>query len=453
MQNEFFAEKRRRIIRAAVIAAAVLLVAALAALAVASFLAPDEIYSKEALSKFVEEPPKNARTVLDCLEAWNFPGFDTLLFKAVETCFNSYYYKNLPEAVTLARQTAAIFLDSFYDTTDLTSKNDVTDALIDCYIMAVGDRYAEFRSKDEQQLFSENIGGKFAGIGVAIQYDKENSQIIVISPLSGSPAEAAGILAGDAIVAIAGARVSDVGYYNALNLVRGEIGTAVEITVLRNGTEVTYSVVRAEVEEQSVSYKMLDSNVGYISISGFKSVTAKQFVSALDTLESEGARAFIFDLRSNPGGLVSAVAEVLSCLVPTGTPLASFSSDKKPILAREGEGTLEPTDRVLTAPSVVLCNGSTASAGELFCAALRDFEAMGLLETELLGQTTYGKGVMQSTLSFADGSALMLTTALYNPPSGVNYDGLGVVPDVMLNVSEDHIEEALKTIYSMSNGN
>ena len=136
-----------------------------------------------------------------------------------------------------------------------------------------------------------------------------------------------------------------------------------------------------------------------------------------------GAVAIVYDLRSNPGGYLSAVVKMLYRIAPKGTTVVSFSNDYAPEYK-------DKTEASLSLPTVVICNESTASAGELFTAAIRDFETLGFFDVTIVGQKTYGKGVMQSTYSFTDSSSITLTVAYYNPPSGENYDGVGITPDV-----------------------
>jgi carboxyl-terminal processing protease len=208
-------------------------------------------------------------------------------------------------------------------------------------------------------------------------------------------------------------------------------------------------MMRAKITETTVSYKTYSGGkVGYIRISSFKSNTDDQFVDAVNALELIGVEAIIFDLRNNGGGYLNSVCNMLSYLVPTNTEIASFSNSKEPIYATDGKGSEHEAegDHVLTVPAIVLCNEYSASASELFTAAMRDYNTMGLLSCTVMGKTTFKKGIMQSTLTFTDGSTLTLTTALYNPPSGTNFHGVGVAPDITLADGADYITEALRQL-------
>lgn len=404
-----------------------------------------EVPEKAELSARIETGyPEGAKSVAEAFQIWGFPSFNKTAVYSVEACYHRYYYKELPSNDALATAAADLFIEKYFDNIDLTDKDAVTHALANSYISAVGDKYGVYRNRQEQQSYSDNLAGELVGIGVMVS-QSEDGLILINSPISGSPAEAAGIKANDIIIAVDGTPVSRVGYNSAADMISGQAGTTVVIRVLRGNEELDFSIVRAKIQEVAVTYDMLDGNIGYISISRFIEPTAEQFIKAIDALEKAGARGIIFDLRNNPGGLLSSVVSTLSYIAKSGTELVSFSGSNAPMYATDGEAP-ELTDHVYTLPSVVLVNKSTASAGELFTAAMRDFSDAGLLTVTVMGQTTYGKGVMQSGVSFSDGSALTLTTDTYNPPCGINYDGDGIIPDVSLELTEDHISRALLEI-------
>ena len=385
--------------------------------------------------------PDSVVTRLDQDE--RIPSFDTTAFANVELCFRTYYYTDLPENEILARDTVDAFFEFCYEKVDLSSKEKITRALIECYIYAIGDIYSFYRTSDELQNFNNDMSGSFVGIGVSVIRNNLENTILVTGVEIGSPAEKAGILPDDYIVAVNGERVSDIGNQEAVNKIRGEIDTPVTVTVLRGDEEITFEMIRARITETTVAYKFIEgTKTAYVSITGFKGNTQDQFKEAIDAIEAAGADSVIFDLCGNPGGYLSAVTSMLSYLVPTGTAIASFSNSKSPIYATDGSS-YEPEDHILNIPSVVLCDSSSASASELFSAAMRDYDDMGILKSTLVGEVTYKKGIMQSTLAFKDGSALTLTTALYNPPSGTNFHGVGVTPDIIMPSGSDYTAQAL----------
>lgn len=380
------------------------------------------------------------------------PTFDVNLLGSVEICFKELYYTALPDNETLADGTKAAYFE-FCKDVDPNSVEEVTYSLIDCYIYTIGDKYAFYRTSEEAEEYTTDMSGRFVGIGVSVLRNDLKNTILVSNVEPNSPAANAGILPNDYIVAVDGNQVSDIGAKKAVDMVRGEINTDVTVTVKRAEEEISFTITRDEIIETSVFYSFFEEqNIGYIKITGFKSNSASQFFKAVKAMEDAGVKGIIFDLRNNPGGYLSSVSDMLSYLVPTGTPIASFSSSKSPMYAKDGT-IFETDDHVLTIPSVVICDETTASAAELFSAAMRDYNDLGLLKCTLVGKTTYKKGVMQSTYSFNDGSNLTLTTALYNPPSGENFNGIGVTPDVIADDSEDYIEKALEEIAKIIENN
>ena len=395
----------------------------------------------------------DANTVTMRLDAdETIPSFDKDLFYSVEICFESYYYTDLPDNETLADGTKTAFVELCADV-DKTSLIDVTRALIDCYIYAIGDKYSYYRTADEYEDYTTDMSGSFIGIGVSVLRDDLQNTILVKSVEPNSPAYNAGILPDDYIVAVDGVRVYETGTLAAINSIKGEEGTEVSVTVLRGQTEITFTMIRERITETTVTYRVIDgTSFGYVKISSFKSTTSPQFLAAVRALEEKEVTGIIFDLRGNPGGYLSAVQSMLSFLVPTGTLIASFSSSKAPLYATNG-GIYETDDHVLNVPSVVICNDTSASGAELFTGAMRDYNDMGLLKSTIIGQTTYKKGIMQSTIPFTDGSTLTLTTALYNPPSGQNFHGIGVSPDVFVNEGEDYMQTALNELTKLTMNN
>lgn len=435
----------QKVLIALTVAIIICLISVALALAIRNGRTDTEYDKDEILSNITAGYPEGAKNVTEALIEWDFPKFNTKNLFNVEAYYNTVYVKKdeLPEKSILAKKVADLFLCEVWDNINVNDPDLVTEYLAACLIEAIGDKWGEYRNKNQQESFNADLSGELVGIGVIVSQSEEG--IFVNSVIENSPAHKSGITANDIIVGVDGKRVLDIGYSNATSLIRGEIGTSVLITVLRNGSETTFSIIRDKVTEVTVYGEMKDGNIGYITITRFKNNTAEQFKEVLNYLTENGAKGIIFDLRSNPGGLLSAVTDILSLIAPTGTEIASFSNDKKAIYASQGT-VLEPEDSIYTLPAVVLINEYTASAGELFTAAMRDFSKMGLLEVSIVGNTTYGKGVMQSTVSFPDGSALTLTTAYYNPPLRVNYDGVGIEPTRKIADGENIEEIAISEI-------
>ncbi len=378
------------------------------------------------------------------LDDYDLPAFSTNKLLTIERIYRDYYVKDLPAPEEMARLTAELYFENFHEKIDTGDKKEVTEALVSCYVYATGDPYSVYRTASEYEDYAEDLSGEFYGIGVVVTYERVTHTITVNEVYEDSGADKAGIRAGDLLVAVNGTRLEDSEYNYFINLIKGEDKTAVDITVQRDGKEITLTATRGKVVDKSVSYSIDESKIGYIKISSFKSNTFAQFKDAVDALKLAGAVGIIYDLRSNTGGYLSAVVNMLSYIASDNSVIVSFS-----------DGYAKPqTDRhshSLSLPSVILCNEYTASAAELFTSAMRDFDDMyGQFEVTLVGATTYGKGVMQSTVEIGDGSTLTLTVAYYNPPSGGNYDGIGIEPDVKVPLGTEG-DAQLDTAYTEIN--
>lgn len=411
-----------------ILAALILVMLSLLLVAVLHGCQSGQLLSKEELAARVAEGEGQGDTVSLRLSSWGFPSFYKQKLDLVDSIFREYYVKEIPDLTTVARKTADNFLTYFYDSIALTDRQAVTEALINCFLSVAGDPYAIYRTESESEDYTSDMSGEFVGIGMTVQYRALDGSITVTAVMPDSPAQEAGICAGDLLSAVDGVSVGKLGYNGTLAAVRGEVGTAVTVTVTRAEASLSFTVVRRALVEQSVSCEIGTDGIAYLRITSFKANTAQQFREAMTQVEQAGAVGIIFDLRDNPGGYLTAIVDVLDYLVPAGTPIASFGDYAAPIYATD--------EHVLSLPIVVLCNGNTASAGELFTAAIRDYRDMGLLRATVVGETTYKKGVMQSTFTFTDGSTLTMTVSFYNPPSGVNYDGVGVKPDVAVPATE-----------------
>ena len=407
--------------------------------------------SKEELLGNAESSEKIALYgyVTDYLKKWGAPGFDGIKFRYMESYVQQLYnYGDLPDTLTHAKETVRLFTDNYYDQIDLSDKTAVTDALLTCYTVAIGDPYTIYRPPVEAEEFENDMSGKFGGIGVLVEYNHTDETIMVSTVYPSSPAEKAGIKAGDYIYAIDGMTVDELGYLKAVNYVRGEIGSTVELTLIRDGEFVVLTATREEVEEINVDYSLdSETKIGYIQIVQFKGNTYDQFVEAINYMEENGAAGIVFDLRNNPGGFLNSVTSVISYLIPSGHTVVSYQY--------KGQGTTvyktgrdgNEGDHVVDLPFVVICNENTASAGEIFTAALRDYDDQKLLRATIVGTKTYAKGIMQGTYPYLDQSSITITVAYYNPPCGINYHGTGVLPDVVVEDTDPEIDLQLEAAY------
>ena len=401
---------------------------------------------------------KNYSYVSRYFNEWEFPSFDSLKVEYFERCFDQLfnYGDGMPDTFTHARLAAEIFLDQYYDSIDRLDKVAVTDAVLYCYVEVLGDPYSAYRPPVEAEEYFTDMSGKFGGIGVMVEYNDKDETIMVNTVYPDSPADKAGIKVGDFIYAVDGKTVSELGYTNAIYYVRGEIGTKVELTLLRGGDFVTVTATRGEIEEINVAYAIDDeTNVGYVQIVAFKSNTFDQFKEAIDALEEAKVDGIIFDLRNNPGGYIASVVSVVSYLVPDGHTIMSYSyKGKNEVVLKSNDG---GQDHVVELPFVVLCNQYTASAGEIFTAAIRDYRNDRLVNATIVGTTTYKKGIMQNTYTYPlDQSTVTVTVAYYNPPCGINYHGIGITPDRVVEIENNvdtQLEAAMEEMLKLINDN
>ena len=421
-----------------------------------SYVAGDKGEIQDNINGTDDSTPSNKQNdyVLDYLREWGMPLFDKVKFKYFEECFIQLYnYEGgMPDTLSHAKKAAELFMENYYDIIDKNDKTDVTDALLDCYVSALDDPYAFYRPPIETEDYMTDMSGKFGGIGVMVEYNDQDETIMVSTVYPGSPAEKAGIKVGDYFYSVDGKTVEELGYTNAVNHVRGEIGTSVTLVMLRGNEYVTVTAIRDEVEEINVAYDIdTEKNVGYVQIVAFKENTFPQFREAIDALEAAGVKGIIFDLRNNPGGYVDSVVSVISYLVPDGKPVMSYQYKgyAEKVLYSEDEG----EDHEINVPCVVICNQYTASAGEIFTAAMRDYRNAGEMSATIVGVNTYGKGIMQSSYYYPlDKSTVTFTVAYYNPPYGGNYHGVGVVPDVVVEIENNmdtQIEAAINELQKL----
>ena len=287
----------------------------------------DEIFSKDQLAANIAAESNLDRSyVWQYLSEWKFPSFDGQKFKKIETLYHKHYYKSddLPSPYELAKAIAEDFLLNTYDNIDLTSSQKVTDAFLYAYVEATGDRYSHYRTNEQYNDYTNNMSGVvYYGIGVNVRSTEDGTGILVVSPVRNSPAETAGVLADDIIIAIDGVRVADVGYSAAIDSVKGESGTAVVLTIIRGGSQLNISVVRGPIPELTVDRQVIDG-IGYIDINSFKKNTDDLFIEAVDYVIANGAKAIVYDLRSNGGGYLDTVENMLDYIAKDGSTLVSF---------------------------------------------------------------------------------------------------------------------------------
>lgn len=423
----------------------------------------------ENIEKCEKKNPKEYSFVTEYFLYWGFPEFDVEKTVWAEQVFYTYYnYEGglstlVADVMPRAAEVARIFLDEYYDAIDASDTEAVTNSIIEAYVTASGDPYAVYRLPEVFDDFNEDMSGKFGGIGVMVEYNHQDETIMVATVYPDGPAAQAGFRVGDFVYAVNGKPISEIGYLNAVYEIRGEIGTTVSVTVLRDGEELELVATRAEVVEQSVSYEITEDNLGYIQVTTFKDNTDEQFAEAIDELRLAGVDGIIFDMRNNTGGYLETVENMMSYLLPSGKIIVTYQYKNRATATvytkadRVDEESGEIYDSVIDVPIVVLCNEYTASAAEIFTSVVRDYRDDGLISATVVGTTTYKKGIMQASIPHAtDGSYITLTVAYYNPPCGENYHGIGITPDVEVELDEtvdNQYETAVSELKKLINAN
>lgn len=294
----------------------------------------------------------------------------------------------------------------------------------------VGDPYTYYLSADSLAEQMEKNSGHFVGIGVEI-YAGDDGYIVVSSVTPGGPAEAAGILAEDKITEVDGESITGKTAADVSALVKGEAGTDVALTIFRESTGevLEKTVTRQDIQVKTVSWRMMEDNIGYIAITNFRENTYSQFKEALDMLEAEGMEKLVLDLRNNTGGLVKSAHEIGEELLPEG--IMVYTMDK--------DGNREDTlcdDVYNDVPLVVLVNGNSASAAEILAGAIQDTG-----RGQLIGTTTFGKGLVQRLFTLPDGSGLNVTIQKYYTPNGTSIHGVGITPDYEVELPEEYAQQ------------
>ena len=322
-------------------------------------------------------------------------------------------------------ETIEDLIEEYYLEEDEIDYDSLSDGIYSGLVDGLGDKYSVYYTAEEYEDLLETSSGTYCGIGVIVQQDATTGTITIISTFEDTPGEEAGLLSGDIITEVEGEDVSDQDLSTVVSKIKGEEGTEVTITILRDNEELEITLERRQVDIPTVDYTMLDDNIGYIQITEFEENTYDQFVEAYEDLESQGMEAVVFDLRDNPGGLYSTVVDMLDYILPEGTIV--YTEDKN------GNRETEYSDAdCIDIPIAVLINGNSASASEIFAGAIKDYDV-----GDIVGTTSYGKGIVQRIFPLSDGSAVKLTISKYYTPSGNNIHGIGIEPDVEVELDEE----------------
>lgn len=306
----------------------------------------------------------------------------------------------------------------------------LTDYMCTGLVAGLEDKYSTYYTQEQYEKMIESANGHYSGIGISILAD-ESGKVVIESCGENTPAAEAGITAGDILLEIDGTRVTGMTASEAAKLIQNKKeGEVFSMTLNREGKDYTVEIAVREVEAISVAGSMLDEQVGYIRISEFTGVTSQQFADSYQKLKDQNMTKLIIDLRSNPGGLVSGVCDTLRQILPKG--LIVYTEDK---YGSRKEQTCDG-ETPIDIPMVVLVNGSSASASEIFAGAVQDY-GVGTI----VGTVTYGKGVVQDTYPLDNGGAVKLTVSHYFTPKGNDINGKGITPDVVCELPDDASED------------
>ena len=333
--------------------------------------------------------------------------------KVLESMLNTYYYEDVDQSA-------------------------LEDGIYQGIMASVGDPYTCYYNEEEIKKQQEDINGTFKGIGAYLQIDTVAGYPLVSGVMEGSPAEEAGVMEGDYIYKVDGEDVAGLDLTTVVMMVRGEEGTQVELTVIRNGEEVVVTPTRREITSETVRYSFREEDkIAVIKITEFDEITPDQFRDALSKVEADKAEGIMIDLRSNPGGSLGAVVDMCNEILPKG--IIVYTEDKN----GQKEEFFSDGTHELDKPLVVLVNQYSASASEIFSGAVKDY-GIGTL----VGKKTFGKGIVQRVIALTDGTAVKITVSKYYTPNGINIHGTGIEPDVEVELDADkYLDEGIDTQY------
>lgn len=311
-----------------------------------------------------------------------------------------------------------------------TTNDSLISGAIDGMMKALGDKHSVYMDSEKYKQLKNMNEGSFGGIGVVMSFS-EPGHCKIMSVMDNAPGKEAGLQAGDEVIAVDGTNITGMQPEEIVGRVRGDEGTSVVLTIRRQGAEdKDYSIVRANIPLTTADGSIIpNTNIAYIRIASFSENTAKEFKNALDKQREAGAKGLIIDLRSNPGGLVTSCVDIANLILPAG--------DVVSMIDRNGhKEVFKSTLSEQPMPIVILIDKNSASASELLAGAMQDRQA-----AVIVGTKSFGKGSVQTVLPLLKGDAIKLTIAKYYTPSGRSIDGVGVEPDVVVELPEKAVRD------------
>lgn len=319
------------------------------------------------------------------------------------------------------------------------SEEDLIDGALKGLFEGLNDPYSQYYTSDEFQTLKEQTSGSFVGIGVYIGVNSENDKITIISPIEGSPAQKSGIKSGDVVVKVNGKSIESKTVDEVIKQIKGKENTTVNLTVERDGKEIDFDITRKTIVTKSVSSEVKEDNIGYLRITSFDENTYKEFKENLSNLKEKEIKGLVIDLRDNPGGLLDVCVDIADDLIGEGTIVYTKDNSGKKEYYKSDKNELDM-------PMAVLINGGSASASEILTAALVDNN-----KAVAIGETSFGKGLVQSVKGLKDGTGYKLTTAQYFTPNDNYINGKGITPKIQekdknkqLKLAIEYIQEEIK---------
>lgn len=322
-------------------------------------------------------------------------------------------------------------IDKYFLWNDKIDENKLKSSAIKGYVSGLEDEYTEYIPKEEMKDYTESLSGNFTGIGIYMTSDEKSGRVVVYYPIEGSPAQKAGIKAGDLIISVDGIEYTYDDFKNIAKFIKGEQGTSVNIVIERNGDRMSFDITREKITLNPISTRIIDGKIGYLKLPSFDEETAKEFEEKVKELKENGAESLIIDLRNNGGGIVQEATNIADMFLDKGKTIISTKDNKG-----NNEITYSTKEPIFNMPLVVLVNENSASASEILVCSLKENN-----RAKVIGTKTFGKGIIQTVLTLSDGSGLKITTNEYYTPNGSNIHKIGITPDeeVLLPESNNNI--------------
>lgn len=350
--------------------------------------------------------------------------------------------KTYPSANETEEQKYNLFIEKLNNTLSIINQNFyeeinpevLYEGALDGMMAALNDPYSCYYTPEEAAAVFQTTSGSYVGIGCYVGQLKDSNEIVVVSVAEDSPAEKAGLLPKDILIAVDGKDISNLNLDYAMTFIKGNEGSTVVVTVKRGDKTLDLTMKRARIEQKTVSYRMIGDGIGYILVSSFYENTATETKAALEELEKQGMSKLIIDLRENPGGLFDTAVKMLDLMLEKGL-LVAYTDSRQ---GAEVKSFTKDEDR-FDKPLVILINGNSASASELFTQTMRDYE-----KATVMGTKSYGKGVYQTLWPIGeDNSFIKYTGGRYYSPKGVCIHDKGIEPDIVVELEEGLEKESI----------